>query len=322
MELAVHNSCAAKGWYRRLGFVVCRWWERTERDWELRGEGLYVPEKPTGEDGKTGGVIMRTAGGVLDGQLRGRSEGRGEARGGISYIIIDDGIEGLRRLNLLEGTRAMARRIYAGERWWVDGTRSHIECLYRPHSQNCPTHFVIAVADREEGGDGRCGAEERGLDEDVTGPSREEGGAGGGHRPQEGGGQEEGQRAGEGPTGGAGGGQIRCMRSLEGQTVEGGQRKRPRNVGQEPAGRLRLPPGPADVDTQVREVEEDTAAEPEGPARRTVMMSIGETLAGLASGAVERIGRMWGAWTAGKRRREGEEQKGEAGEKRQRTGDG
>ena len=113
------------------------------------------------------------------------------------------------------------------------------------------------------------------------------------------------------------------MRSLEGQTVEGGQRKRPRNVGQEPAGRgLRLPPGPADVDTQVREVEEDTAAEPEGPARRTVMMSIGETLAGIASGAVERIGRMWGAWTAGKRRREGEEQKGEAGEKRQRTGDG
>ena len=112
------------------------------------------------------------------------------------------------------------------------------------------------------------------------------------------------------------------MRSLEGQTVEGGQRKRPRNVGQEPAGRLRLPPGPADVDTQVREVEEDTAAEPEGPARRTVMMSIGETLAGIASGAVERIWRMWGAWTAGKRRREGEEQKGEAGEKRQRTGDG
>ena len=52
------------------------------------------------------------------------------------------------------------------------------------------------------------------------------------------------------------------------------------------------------------------------------MMSIGETLAGIASGAVERIGRMWGAWTAGKRRREGEEQKGEAGEKRQRTGNG
>ena len=90
----------------------------------------------------------------------------------------------------------MARRIYAGERWWVDGTRSHIECLYRPHSQNCPTHFVIAVADREEGGDGRCGAEERGLDEDVTGPSREEGGAGGGHRPQEGGGR---RKRGKGP---------------------------------------------------------------------------------------------------------------------------
>ena len=85
VELAVHNICAAKGWYRRLGFVVCRWWERTERDWELRGEGLYVPEKPTGEDGKTGGVIMRTAGGVLDGQLRGRSEGRGGLGGDKLY---------------------------------------------------------------------------------------------------------------------------------------------------------------------------------------------------------------------------------------------
>ena len=47
---------------------------------------------------------------------------------------------------LLEGVRAMANRVYAGQRWWVEGHRSHIECLYRRQSRACPTLFIIAVA--------------------------------------------------------------------------------------------------------------------------------------------------------------------------------
>ena len=40
----------------------------------------------------------------------------------------------------------MANRVYAGQRWWVEGHRSHIECLYRRQSRACPTLFIIAVA--------------------------------------------------------------------------------------------------------------------------------------------------------------------------------
>ena len=42
--------------------------------------------------------------------------------------------------------RRIANRVYAGQRWWVEGHRSHIECLYRRQSRACPTLFIIAVA--------------------------------------------------------------------------------------------------------------------------------------------------------------------------------
>ena len=56
----------------------------------------------------------------------------------------------LRERGLLEGVRAMANRVYAGQRWWVEGERSRIECLYRKPSPACPTKFIIAVM-REAG---------------------------------------------------------------------------------------------------------------------------------------------------------------------------
>ena len=52
----------------------------------------------------------------------------------------------MRTRGLLEGVRAMANRVYAGQRWWVEGQRSHIECLYRRQSKACPTLFIVAVA--------------------------------------------------------------------------------------------------------------------------------------------------------------------------------
>ena len=52
----------------------------------------------------------------------------------ISYHIIKGGISEMRTRGLLKGVRAMANRVYAGQRWWVEGHRSHIECLYRRQS--------------------------------------------------------------------------------------------------------------------------------------------------------------------------------------------
>ena len=52
----------------------------------------------------------------------------------------------MRTRGLLEGVRAMANRVYAEQRWWLEGHRSHIECLYRRQSRACPTLFIIAVA--------------------------------------------------------------------------------------------------------------------------------------------------------------------------------
>ena len=67
----------------------------------------------------------------------------------------------------------MANRVYAGERWWVEGERSQIECLYRKQSPQRPTYFVIALADREETVDWRIGVGDEGPEEGGAGPSGE-----------------------------------------------------------------------------------------------------------------------------------------------------
>ena len=136
----------AREWYERLGMEACRWWERGGTGWELKGEGLYVPEEPTEGAGAEGGLIMRSLGGALDSALRRRYEHRGDGTADISYHIIKGGISEMRTRGLLEGVRAMANRVYAGQRWWVEGQRSHIECLYRRQSKACPTLFIVAVA--------------------------------------------------------------------------------------------------------------------------------------------------------------------------------
>ena len=52
----------------------------------------------------------------------------------------------MRRRGLLEGVRAMTNRIYAGQNWWLNSSRSNIECLYRRGSQASPTRYIIAIA--------------------------------------------------------------------------------------------------------------------------------------------------------------------------------
>ena len=146
IQLAVHSNNSAREWYERLGMEACRWWERGGTGWELKGEGLYVPEEPAEGAGAEGGLIMRSSGGALDSALRRRYEQRGDGAGDISYHIIKGGISEMRTRGLLKGVRAMANRVYAGQRWWVEGNRSHIECLYRRQSRACPTLFIIAVA--------------------------------------------------------------------------------------------------------------------------------------------------------------------------------
>ena len=150
VELAAHKGNTATEWYGRLGMQVCRWWDRAQGEWELRGTGLYVPEGPSEAQGQEGGIIMRAPGLVLDRALHNRQERRGAGGGNITYQLINNGITELRERGLLEGVRAMANRVYAGQRWWVEGERSHIECLYRKPSPACPTRFIIAVM-REAG---------------------------------------------------------------------------------------------------------------------------------------------------------------------------
>ena len=64
-----------------------------------------------------------------------------------------EGREGLRLAGLLDGVRAMANRVYAGESWWVEGDRAQIECLYRKESRARPTCFVVAVAEGGQEGE-------------------------------------------------------------------------------------------------------------------------------------------------------------------------
>ena len=59
---------------------------------------------------------MRAPGLVLDRALHNLQERRGAGGGNITYQLINNGITELRERGLLEGVRAMANRVYAGQR--------------------------------------------------------------------------------------------------------------------------------------------------------------------------------------------------------------
>ena len=65
----------------------------------------------------------------------------------------------MRRRGLLEGVRAMANRIYAGQNWWLDSSRSSIECLYWRGAQASPTRYIIAIARESTTADRHTGEE-------------------------------------------------------------------------------------------------------------------------------------------------------------------
>ena len=152
IELAAHAGNGAKDWYRRLGMEECRRWVQVQGRWELQGNGLYVPEGPPSAEGNRGGAIMRTSGKGMEDELRRRREGRGDTVKGTRCQLITGGLDELRERGLLAGARAMANRIYAGQSWWLEGSRSRIECLYRKQNRVCPTRFIIVTAEEEEEG--------------------------------------------------------------------------------------------------------------------------------------------------------------------------
>ena len=159
--------------------TACRWWEAGPAGWELKGTGLYVPEGPPTEGHSEGGIIMRTAGDTLDAALRSRDERprRGGQDNETHYILINGGTEEMRRRGLLEGVRAMANRIYAGQNWWLDSSRSSIECLYRRGAQASPTRYIIAIAREGTTADRHTGEETQDQGADAE-EATDESGAG------------------------------------------------------------------------------------------------------------------------------------------------
>ena len=71
----------------------------------------------------------------------------------------------------------MANRVYAGQHWWVEGQRSHIECLYRRQSKACPTLFIVAVAGGGGTADRASGEEVEHRDETASEAQRGHGGS-------------------------------------------------------------------------------------------------------------------------------------------------
>ena len=112
---------------------------------------MYVPEEPEGGDGQGGGVMMCADSAALYEQVRRRYDERGEATDGIHYLIFHSMEELRASPDLLEGARAMVGRVLAGQDWWVEGGRSRCEALYRAHAPTRPTHFVVAIRDKEAG---------------------------------------------------------------------------------------------------------------------------------------------------------------------------
>ena len=88
--------------------------------------------------------MMRAEGAELDGALASRAAAHGEPGTGVRYVVVE-GKEGLERANWLKGARAMMNRIYGGEEWWIESTRSRIDSLYAQGGRD--RRFVLALAD-------------------------------------------------------------------------------------------------------------------------------------------------------------------------------
>ena len=212
-----------------------------------------------------------------------------------------EGREGLRLAGLLDGVRAMANRVYAGESWWVEGDRAQIECLYRKESRARPTCFVVAVA---EGGQEGERARKR------TAP-REWGGDTGARRTT--------ARTGGEEEGGASGAPLRA--ALEGDDTQAA----------ESAAQEELPGAEAQQEAATADDDEERRGDGGGGWREAAAAAAAAAVRRVASG----VGSMWsmargiGArgkralWerAGGKRARGEEDTDGEA-EKRRRTGDG
>ena len=159
LELQVHMSNhRARGYYERLGMRGCARREEEEgaggqREGRDDGSSLYEPRE--------GYQMMRVAARELEGALRERAERR-EPVTGVEFIRVQ-GVQGLRGAGVLQGVRAMAARVYAGEEWYVhdDGGTGRIECLYERAKRGAgAVQFVVARLTTEDrwASDGRRAA--------------------------------------------------------------------------------------------------------------------------------------------------------------------
>ena len=105
--------------------------------------------------------MMRVEAGELEGALRER-EVRREPVTGVEFLRVQ-GVQGLRGEGVLQGVRAMAARVYAGEDWYVqdDGGTGRVECLYeKARRGRGVVKFVVARLTAEDrwASDGRRAA--------------------------------------------------------------------------------------------------------------------------------------------------------------------
>jgi len=129
--------------------------EGEDRRREGRGDGgsLYEPRR--------GYHMMRVEAGELEEALREREVGR-EPVTGVEFLRVQ-GVQGLRGAGVLQGVRAMAARVYAGEEWYVqdDGGTGRVECLYeKARRGRGVVKFVVARLSAEDrwASDGRRAA--------------------------------------------------------------------------------------------------------------------------------------------------------------------
>ena len=90
---------------------------------------MYEPAK--------GCRIMQVDGAALDAELARRADKHGQPVG--IEITEHVGVAGLEAAGLLRGARAMARRVYGAEDWYVSWDSADIDALYnrRPAVQCC-----------------------------------------------------------------------------------------------------------------------------------------------------------------------------------------
>ena len=124
-----------------------------QREGRDGGSSLYEPRE--------GYQMMRVAARELEGALRERAERR-EPVTGVEFVRVQ-GVQGLRGAGVLQGVRAMAARVYAGEEWYVqdDGGTGRIECLYERAKRGAgAVQFVVARLTTEDrwASDGRRAA--------------------------------------------------------------------------------------------------------------------------------------------------------------------